>query len=293
MSQVDLSTLPLPDVVETISFEAILAELEADLIARFPDAETTLKRESSLLKKVLEVAAYKVVEIRARINDASKALLLAQATGADLDNLAANFNVSRLIVTPATDNADAVLESDERLRRRVLLAIEAFSVAGPAGAYVFHAMTVAPDVRDVTAIKGDPGQVLITVMGSQSDPVPSSEKLSAIALALKDDDIRPLTDVVSVLAPNVHETNVTAALTLYPGPDGAVVSQNAINSLNKWLEQNAYLGRDLRRSAIFSRLHVDGVQSVELTEPASDIVIAERDAIKVNAVSVTVAGVDE
>lgn len=292
MTQIDLSALPAPRVVETLSFEAILSDLRADLIERIPSIAPTLQLESAVVTKLLQAVAYRELLLRARINDTALSLLLARASGSDLDNLAANYNVSRLIVAPAGDGVPAVIETDERLRRRVLLAIEAFSVAGPADAYIYHALTALPSLRDATAISPEPGRVLVTIMASAENPVPPDEDRAKVALALSDKAVRPLTDVVSVAAPNVYEVAIEASLTIYPGPDGAVVAQTARDRLAAWLIDNAYLGRDLRRSAIFSRLHVDGVQSVDLISPASDVIIGPRDAIRVTATSISLAGVD-
>jgi phage-related baseplate assembly protein len=294
MTQLDLSTLPPPKVVEELSFEAILSELRADMIQRLPEIEPTLALESSVVSKLLQNFAYRETLLRSRANDAALSLLLARATGADLDNVAANFGVARLVVAPAAPpDTPAVMESDDRLRRRVLLAIEAYSVAGPAGAYEYHALTTIPSLRDAKATSPEPGRVVVTIMASREEPVPSVEDRAKVALALSDRTVRPLTDAVSVAAPNVIDVSIEAVLTIYPGPDGGIVAQNARDRLAAWLEEVAFLGRDLRRSAIISRLHVEGVQSVDLITPAADVIAGKRDAIKVASTDVTISGVDE
>ncbi|MER2890944.1 baseplate assembly protein, partial [Escherichia coli] len=53
------------------------------------------------------------------------------------------------------------------------------------------------------------------------------------------------------------------------------------------------LGRDIRKSAIYAALHVEGVQRVELTAPAADIVLDETQASWCSHYSVTVGGNDE
>lgn len=300
-STVDLSQLPPPDLVETIDFEVIYDEMVADFLALWAEKRAAnpslpeinvLNLETDPLATAFQVFAGREVKVRARINDAGRSNMIAFATGADLDQLAANFNVSRLVITAATGTTPAVLESDSRLRRRVLLKAEAFSVAGPSGAYEFHALTAVPALRDARAVKSAPGNVTVTIMNTAENPTPSNDDLQKVALALNDDSVRPLTDVVSVVAPAIVETDIVAAITVYPGPDGQVVVQNAIAKLNAFLLENAFIGRDLRRSAIFSRLHVEGVMSVDLPTPAADIVIGLGQVVKVNNVSVTIAGVD-
>jgi phage-related baseplate assembly protein len=66
-----------------------------------------------------------------QINAKAKALMLAYAKGSDLDHLAANRDVYRKTIIPAQPNAnppiDAVMESDEDLRRRTHLQPESMS----------------------------------------------------------------------------------------------------------------------------------------------------------------------
>ena len=44
MAVIDLSQLPAPDVVETLDFEAILAERKATLISLYPDNKRSEER---------------------------------------------------------------------------------------------------------------------------------------------------------------------------------------------------------------------------------------------------------
>lgn len=291
MPRIDLSELPPPEIVEAIDYEAILQAMIDEMIALHPSIAPVLRLQSEPVRKLLEVAAYREILLRQRVNDAARAVMLATAVGADLDNLAANYGVRRLDVpAPAESSGSPRPESDERLRRRVLLAIEAFSAAGPSGAYVYHALTAAPELRDATAISAEPGSVTVTLMQSTDEPEPTEDQRVRVVAALSSDRVRPLTDIVIVSGPVVVETPIIAELLLYPGPDGAVVTARAQARLEEWLESVAYLGRDLRRSAIFSRLHVDGVQSVNLISPAEDVIGNPRQAIMVPEISVTVAG---
>lgn len=107
MAVIDLSQLPAPDVVETLDFETILAERKATLISLYPEDEqeavaVTLTLESEPLVKYLEENAYREVILRQRSNEAAKAGMVAYAIKNDLDQLAANNNVERLVITPET-----------------------------------------------------------------------------------------------------------------------------------------------------------------------------------------------
>ncbi len=121
MATIDLSLLPPPFVVEELDYETLLAERKATLISLYPEEQRTavartLSLESEPLVKLLQENAYREVILRQRVNDAARAVMVAYAVGSDLDQLGANNNVERLVITPADPSAippiEAVMESD-------------------------------------------------------------------------------------------------------------------------------------------------------------------------------------
>jgi len=277
---IDLSGLKPPDIIENLDYEAIVTAMRDDLLARFPLIAGVIDLESEPARKLIEAFAYRELRLRARINDAARAVLLAVSYGTNLDHLGALF---------ATERQDG--ESDDRFRRRIQLAPEAFSVAGPEGAYQYHALTVAPWARDVSAISTRPGIVRVTVLKTGADPSPTLAERETIRLHLRSEAIRPLTDVVEVLAPAIRRTRIVARLTLYPGPDAQVVRQRALSAVTSWVEKNRMLGMNLRRSALYAALHQEGVHSVDLISPAEDLVLDVTEVYAVDNVEVAIASV--
>lgn len=292
---VDLSRLPFPDVVETIDFETILAEMLADLRAR--DPAFTAIVESDPAYKVLEACAYRETLLRQRVNEAAKAVTLAYAAGADLDQIAARYNVQRLVLVEADPDAfppvAAVLEPDDDLRRRVQLSFEGLSTAGPEGAYIFHALGAHPDVLDASAESPTPGVVVVSVLSRVGTGAPAAPVLAAVEAVLNAGEVRPLTDQVTVQAATIVNFTVEAVLTLYPGPDAAVVLAEANARLADYLARSRRLGRDVTRSGLFAALHSEGVQNVALTQPAADVVVTSSQAANCTATTVTVGGTGE
>jgi phage-related baseplate assembly protein len=117
--------------------------------------------------------------------------------------------------------------------------------------------------------------------------VPAADELQDVLIALRDQAVRPLTDVVHVLGPQVVPVAIEARLTLYPGPDGTLVRTRALTALTEWVEKNRMLGMNLRRSAIFARLHQEGVHSVELLSPLEDVVLDDTQVYAITALAVT------
>lgn len=296
-SAIDLSLLPVPDVVETLDYEVILAAMKADLAARAPDLAAVLALESEPLVKLLEVCAYREVLIRARVNDAAQAVTLARATGTDLDNLAALFGVARLVINPgdplAVPPVAATLESDADLRRRAQLALEGFSTAGPEGAYVFHALSADGDVLDVSATSPSAGDVLVTVLSRTGSGAAGAPLLAAVQAALNADDVRPLCDNVVVQSAAIVSYAITATLYFYPGPDSAVVMAAAQAAATAYAAAQHRIGRDVTISGLHAALHQPGVQRVVLTSPSAALTIGSAQASWCTAITLINGGVDE
>ncbi len=282
---IDLSKLPAPQVVETLDFEAILEALKADLVARAPELENALQLESEPLLIALQVAAYRETVLRARINDAAKAVMLPHAVGGDLDNLAALYGVER--------DED---EDDERLRQRAQLALEGFSVAGPKGAYIFWGLNASAHVKDISVESPAPGQVQVTVLSSIGDGTPDPALLDTVAAALNAEEVRPLCDTVLVQAAQVQAYSVDARLTLYDGPDTATVMASALASVSAYVADRHKLGNDVTISGLHAALHVDGaVERVELISPSTDLTIEAAAAAYCDpetSITLTLAGTD-
>lgn len=302
MPIVDLSQLPAPDVVEELDYESILTERKATLISLFPEEQQdavarTLALESEPLTKFLEENAYREVIWRQRVNEAARAVMLASATGADLDVIAANNNTERLTVTPADDTAvppvAAVMESDSDLRLRAQQAFEGLSVAGPVGAYEYHGRSADGRVADISVVSPSPACVTITVLAREGDGTAGADLLAVVEKALNAEDVRPVGDRVTVQAAEIVPYQVAATLYFYPGPEAEPIRATAEQKLTAYITAQHRLGRDVRRSAIYAALHVEGVQRVELSTPQSDMVLGKHQASYCTEYSITDGGTDE
>ncbi|OQP31913.1 baseplate assembly protein [Pantoea latae] len=302
MATINLSQLPAPDVVETLDYEALLAERKATLISLYPAEQQaalarTLTLESEPLVKLLQENAYRELILRQRINEAAKANMVAWATGSDLDQLGANNGVTRLTLR-AADNSTlpptaALMESDDNFRMRIAAAFEGLSVAGPSGAYEYHAKSADGRVADVSATSPAPAEVVITVLSREGDGTAPADLLAIVANALNDEDVRPVADRVSVQTAAIVEYRVDATLYLYPGPEAEPIRAAAEAKLIAFINAQARLGRDIRQSALYAALHVEGVQRVELAQPAADVVLDKTQAAYCSGYSIAVGGSDE
>lgn len=299
---IDLSQLPPPVVVEPLDFETLFAQRKAAFIAMYPEDEQeeiarTLELESEPITMLLEENCYRELLLRQRVNEAARAVMLAYSTDSDLDNLAVNFNVERLTIQEEDDSVtppiEAVMESDPDLRTRTQQAFEGLSVAGPTAAYEFWGRSADGRVADISAVSPTPACVIISVLSREGDGTASDDLLSVVAAALNDEEVRPVADRVTVQSAEIVPYQIDATLYIYPGPEAEPVRQASEQQLQAYIAAQNRLGRDIRLSAIYAALHVEGVQRVELAQPVADIVLSDYQASHCTEYTITVGGYDE
>ncbi|MDO9571174.1 MAG: baseplate J/gp47 family protein [Hydrogenophaga sp.] len=270
---IDLTLLPAPQVIEPLDFEIIFGSMLADLQARDPTFSALLESDPAF--KILQVCAYRELLLRERVNSAARAVMLAYATDTDLDQIAANYGVARLVVTPAnpaaTPPTDAVYEADDDFRARVLLSLESYTTAGSRGAYKYHALSVSGAIKDVGVSSLAPGTVNVAVLTHTGSGAASAPILAAVTLALSADTVRPLCDTVVVQSAEVVSYSVDATLDVYPGAGQAAIEAAALAALDAYTAAQHRMGLGASRSGIIAALHRSGVHRVTLTTPAADV----------------------
>lgn len=286
---IDLDQLPFPNIIGPLAYETILAQMKADVLALAPSLAPAFEVESDPIHAVLQAIAYRSLIHEARYNDVARAAYLSTATGADLDNLVAEYGVARLMIELPDPDAvppkPAVMESDAELRARSQMALESFSTAGPRGAYEFHAMTAHPMVLDVGVTSPVPGQVRVVVLARTG--VPDGAITTAVNSALNAEEIRPLCDTVIVAPAELVSYDVTAVLDVQPGPGAEIALAEAQAAVAAYVEAQKRIGATIYRSALFAALHRPGVEAVSLTDPAADVTTTDGQAPWAGTITIT------
>ena len=258
-SALDLSKLPPPAAVETLSFDVIVADIKADLTQRLPSMEAVLPLSSEPAVKLIEAFAYRELLLRDRINQGYKAATLAFSVGPDLDVAAANLAVTRL---------DG--EEQEDFRSRAVMAPDGWSTAGPRRAYEFHARSASPLVADVKVQSPSPGLVRVVVLSDAPDGVADADLLAAVDAALNADEVRPF-DQVEVVSAGVSTFSIRARLKLPAGPDAGPVLLAAEAAVRAYAAKRRKLNVGVVYNALTAALMQPGVEDVVLIEPSADV----------------------
>ncbi|MNJ53795.1 Baseplate J-like protein [compost metagenome] len=195
--------------------------------------------------------------------------MLSSARGHDLDQIAANFNVKRLVIRPANLTATPPIleeqESDDALRERSQMAFEGLSTAGPRNAYIFHARGADGQVADASADSPSPAVAVVTIQSINGDGSADTALLEKVRAYLNDDDRRPVADRLTVQGAQVLPYQVKARLLLKTqGPEAEPIVVAAEQQLRAYVHQRRRLGMQVSESAVHAALHVEGVRKVEL-----------------------------
>lgn len=290
---INLSDLPVPDAIvvpdAAVIFGAWLARL------RELDPEFDALVESDPTYKQGEVTAFQLTLAFQRVNDAVRAVFLASAQKADLDQIGAAFNVERMVIVPANPDAvpptDAVMEEDDAFRERIQLSWSQLNTAGARNAYRFHARSADENVLDADAYgpeeHGRAGEVDVYVLSREGNGTASEALLDAVSARLNADEIRPLTDFVTVKSAIINDYTVTAELEIPDGPDAGEVLENAKNTLLSYTRLANRINGMVPLSAIYAALQQTGVARVILSSPRADIEPVTGTAPRCAAVNVT------
>ena len=285
---IDLSQLPPPEILETLDFEVILAELKQDFKARWEAAravnDAIPEYDVELLEgdpavMLLEAAAYREILLRARVNDGAKALLLAYSYGSNLDHLSSIYGVKR------EDN-----ESDDRLITRTQAAPEAFSTGGPEGAYEFHAINVSPNIRQVAVLTPEEGsgEVHLIPLMNDGDGTPGQEIISAIYRKIAEKDIGLVTDIIVVRAPRVISYLIDVTLYHSSGPSAAALVEESRQNLKAYVASRRVIGADIYEAGIIAAAKVGGVINV-ISNLNGDVSVAIDEVAFCTEINITTA----
>lgn len=278
---INLSSIGQPEVIETISFEGVLSDLQADLIGLFPDIAPVLQLESALVNKMMQVASYREIILRARINDAAKGNLLAFASGANLEHLAALYGVERM---PGED--------DNRLRYRTQVENKGRSPGG--SSYWYQAAALRADIRVKSAVVYRDALlpiIYVSVLSYENGGIPDQSLLDAVNSYLQSDLVRLVNDTVIVAAAAQSTTDVEADVWLLPDASVSIVDGLPDYVKSRWSEE-AGTGFDLELSWLMSKMHVSGVKKVVIKSPTVSIVATPGVAVALGEIRINFKGYD-
>ena len=179
-----------------------------------------------------------------------------------------------------TTSGGSETADDDTYYQLMRQSLEAYSTAGPKGAYEYHAKSVSTDIADVCAIAplGKDGHVEIYAIMSDGSVADDGTK-NRILEACDDEKVRPLTDIVEVCDPEIVDYSID--FTYYIDRNGsksvrdiAAAIEGAVEQYVAW--QGEKIGRDINPSKLIWFLKDTGIKRVDVEAP---VFISLRDGI--------------
>lgn len=172
-------------------------------------------------------------------------------------------------------------EDDESLKDRIYNAPSSYSTAGSAGAYEYHAKSVDPSISDVVVQSTTPGVVEVYFICDGGE-LPGEALVDKVSDYLMNNEIRPLTDNVTVQAPKTQTYNVDFTYYIASSNKSAVSTiqanvNTAVSLYNVW--QTEKIGRDINPDDLLQKIKEAGAKRVTITSPSFTVLSGDTIAV--------------
>lgn len=187
-------------------------------------------------------------------------------------------------------------ESDEEFAKRIKLAPNSFSVAGPKKAYEYHTYAASVAVKDVSvdAPEDSPGVVNVYPLLKDGE-IPGEELCGEIEEYLSDETRRPLTDEVHVIAPTAYD--YTISVSYYIAEEDRARGEEIKKSVEEAVEkyriwQQSKVGRDILPAVLTQMVMNAGAVRIGSQTPSAFVELDNYEVAQCEAddVSVSFAG---
>lgn len=165
-------------------------------------------------------------------------------------------------------------EGDEKFRERIRLAPAAQSTAGPESAYRYFALSADPEIIDVAIDNPEANTINIYPL-MRGGVIPDEETLTKVEETCSADDVRPMSDKVTAIAPTQVSYDIELKYYCTQDNEAEIIKAvegegGAIDQYNEW--QTSALNRDinpdqLKRLILSPSDGLTGADRVDITKP--------------------------
>ena len=173
------------------------------------------------------------------------------------------YIVSATNIVPSSGGDD--IEGDDDLTYRVLMAPAGYSVAGPKEAYEYWARQFRTDVADVKVHTPSATEVVVLFM-LENGVAPDGTIIASMSEFLHNAEIRPLTDKVTVSAPEDvnYNLDVVYYINRSDAANAATIQAAVIAAVEDYKSWQRKIGRDINPDELVRRIREAGAKRIEL-----------------------------
>lgn len=193
-----------------------------------------------------------------------------------------------------TTTGGADIESDDALAERIFLAPSGYSVAGPDDAYEYYTKKYNQSITSVKVTSPRPTEVEVRFLTGNGE-IPTQTMINGLEGYLTDENIRPLTDKVTVLAPEELPFDISLEYFINKSDLAKAESiQNAVNeAILEYIQWQTYtIGKDINPSELTKRIVAAGAKRVEITSPVFTKV-TEDTVARIGSQTITYGGLED
>lgn len=165
-------------------------------------------------------------------------------------------------------------ELDDAYRLRIFDAMEQYSAAGSKASYRYWAKTATANIIDCHVYKNAPGEVTIIPLMT-GGTMPTASELTLILNACNDEEVRPTTDLVHVIAPTVKQFDIDIGYYVDSTNTNSVIQiqQNIDNAILDYISwQTTKINRDINPDELITRIKQAGAKRVVVNQPLFTVV---------------------
>ena len=281
MPTVNLDTLPAPQALVEANEVAMFAKLIADIQSV---AHLWQPRETDPLYQGAESMAAYGFALLSFLNNRSISLFLPQMSGADLDNLAALFDIER------------GTRDDAQLRNAIMTEPRARIVVGTEDAIEYFTTQASDAIIDVSLDVQSNRDVWVYILVNDSITppatllmgVPSDALRTAVQTYINNRSRKSIIDNYIVQRPTVTRFYGAVSVVLLAGVNPTTTTLQINTDLQDFLTANFRLNRRVARSDITTLIsNIDEVDTVDLTRLTLDNTVMTRPTADIAAVEHT------
>lgn len=186
------------------------------------------------------------------------------------------------------------IEDDDSMKERVYIAPSSYSVAGPEDAYRYWVKTFNSGISDVLVQSDNPVDIIVEFIMSDGE-LPTTGLIQGLQLYLQNKQIRPLTDKVTVKAPDTvdYKLDVRYYINTSDLKRADTIKANVTAAVGQYIVwQRSKIGRDINPSQLIQMMVSAGAKRVEVKLPVFQVVGAANVA-KLVSQTVTYGGIED
>jgi phage-related baseplate assembly protein len=267
----DVERLPAKSAEATLRFYISAPQINVQIIP----AGTRVTVNGEIIFETTEAAS---IEAGGLFGDAAAVCLMAGVVGnnfipGQISQIVDLYPFFERVENITTSEGGSDEESDGAFYERMRESTEAYSTAGPLGAYIYHAKTASARIVDVKPSTPSPGVVEVRILLDNGE-MPGEEMLKLVHEKLSDEKTRPLTDFVKVSAPQAKPFGIELTYFIPKASENstAVIRRNVENAVaeyRKW--QTERMGRDINPDKLIALIRNAGAKRSEIRSPVYSV----------------------